>query len=155
MEQLIALIQAGFRNLLSAIKGKQIGDGRQTRFQVIPIVVPAGTAIGTPIEASVQLDRAYNKITGIAFFEIADGGIANDYNVGARSQRLTWIDPINVNAWQADDGVAPDDKYYGTDIPFASGDTFYARVTPNAIPGTNLTAQMVLRLENSLTELPK
>jgi hypothetical protein len=132
-----------------------IGEDRQRRFLVINVLVANGTAALTPVEASVQLDREFNKIVGIGFFQVTDGGIPNNYNVGARSNRKTWLDDININAWNANQNVGPMQKYIVLDIPYGSGDTFYAKVIPNAVTTSDLTAQMVLVLEKSLTELPK
>ena len=154
MEELVKLITAGFSRIISELRGQNLGEGRQRRFQVIDVTVPAGSTAGIPFEVSIQLDRAYNQIKGIAYFEVEDGGIPQDYNVGARSNKLTWIDDINVNAWDANQNVGPNFKYYSVSIGYGSGDTWYARVTPNTAPATDLVGQMVLILEKSLTELP-
>lgn len=132
-----------------------LGKLKSYRFQVINITVATGSTANAAYEANVQLDRDYNKVIGIGFFEVADGGIADNYNVGARTQRQTWLDPININAWQADSGVGPNEKYYKVEIPYGSGDTFYCRVEPNASPASDLKGQMVLILSRDLTEMPK
>jgi len=129
---------------------------RQYRRQVIELGQAANAVANTTIESSVQLDKDYNRIIGIGFFETANGGAAAElYNVGARDKRRTWVDDINVNAWDANSGVGPDDKMMKTNIPYASGDTFYGRVIPTVNTNSALTGQMVLLLARDLTEIPK
>lgn len=132
-----------------------LGKLTQYRFQVIDITVPAATVADSSVEANVQLDRDFNKIIGVGFFQVADGGVPNNYDVGARTQRQTWIDPININAWKADGGVGPMEKYHKVNIGYGSGDTFYARIVPNALTITPIVGQMVLILTRDLTEQPK
>ena len=128
----------------------------QYRFQMINVSLPIASVAGTPVEASVQLDRDFNKVVGIGYFEITDGDNLNNYQVGARTNRQTWIDPINIKAWKAEEGVGPQLKYYKVLIPYGSGDTFYARVIPGVNVATDaLAGQMVLILQRDNTELPK
>jgi hypothetical protein len=128
----------------------------QYRFQVISLSAPIATTAGTVVEGSVQLDRDFNKVIGIGFFQITDGDLINNYSVGARTNRQTWIDPINANAWKAEENVGPQDKYYKVNIPYGSGDTFYGRIIPGGTVATDaLAGQMVLILKRDMTELPK
>lgn len=133
--------------------GKQ--SESQIRFQRIDISVLNGTAAGTMTQANVQLDRDYNRIIGIGYFEIADGGIPDQYNVGAKTNRSQWIDPININAWDANANVGPADKYYPVNIPYGSGDTFYVQVENEALLTADLEGQMVLILKRDLDEIPR
>lgn len=127
----------------------------QRRYQVINTNVPNATVAGSLKEFSVALDQDFNKIVGIAFHEINDGGVANNYNVGSRSSRRVWVDPVNVKSWNADENVAPDTKFRSVDIDYGKGDLFYAQVVPNAAPNSDLTGQLVLVLERSITQGPQ
>lgn len=127
----------------------------QRRYQVIAVNVPNATVSGTLKEFSVALDQDFNKIVGIAFHEINDGGIANNYNVGSRSSRRVWVDPVNVKSWNADQNVAPDTKFRSVDIDYGKGDLFYAQVVPGANCTEDLTGQLVLVLERSITQGPQ
>lgn len=128
----------------------------EVRWQVINVTTANPTPANTLTEVNVQLDRDYNNIVGIGYFETDDGGLPEDYNVGARTNRKTWIDDININAWDASSGVSPILKYYPVRIPYGSGDVFYARVTTNGTISTgSLTGQMVLILSRTLVEVPK
>lgn len=157
MDQIFKWIQDAVVRIIAAVKGRAaLGGQRELRFQVINITVPNPTAANTTVEASVQLDREYNRIIGIGYFEIAAGGIADNYLVGAKSNRKTWIDDININAWDANANVGPMEKYIETDIPYGGGDTFTVRVTTgSSASSAAMSGQMVLILERSLTELPK
>ncbi len=105
---------------------------------------------------NIQLDRQFNKIVGIGFAQITDGGIADQYDVGAKTERQTWMDPVNVNFWTANGNVGPMEKYYKVNIPYGSGDTFFAMInTYTATSGSDLVGQMVLILEKDLTEVPR
>ncbi len=128
----------------------------QYRYMTIPIAVVNSTVVNSLKEANIQLDRDYDKITGIAYVEITAGGLSNNYQVGARSSRRTWVDPVNIQSWQAGNGVEPDRKFRKVEIPYASGDPFYVQVNLSGGPTTSdLTGEMILRLEKTLTELPK
>lgn len=133
--------------------GKQAES--QVRFQKIDINVPSGTLAGSLIEANVQLDRDYNRIIGIGFFEVTDGGISQNYSVGARSSRSQWVDLISYFAWNANENVGPGEKYYPVNIPYGSGDTFYGQIQVNAQPASDLQGQMVLILKRDLDEIPR
>lgn len=127
----------------------------QRRYQVINTNVPNATTAGSLKEFSVTLDQDFNKIVGIAFHEITDGGVANNYNIGSRSSRRVWVDPVNVKSWNADQNVAPDTKFRSVDIDYGKGDLFYAQIVPNGAPNADLTGQMVLVLERSTTQGPQ
>lgn len=131
-----------------------LGKLSQYKFQYIPITIANGSAAGT-YESNIQLDRQYNKIFGVGFVEILDGGaLANQYNVGARTQRQTWFDPINTLFWTANGNVGPMQKYYSANIPYVSGDTFYAIINTTVATDDDFAAQMVLILGKDLTQVP-
>lgn len=131
-----------------------LGKLTQYRLQKIDVSVANLSAAGS-YGNNVQLDRAFNRIVGIGYFETAAGGITTNYNVGAKTDRQTWIDPINIQAWNANSGVPVMGKYYKVNIPYASGDTFYALITTGAALTADLTGQMVLILQKDLTEQPR
>ncbi len=131
-----------------------LGKLTQYRFQSIDVLVANASPAGG-YGNNVQLDRDFNRIVGIGYFEKEDGGIPNDYSVGARTIRQTWVDPININAWNANSGVAVMGKYYKVNIPYGSGDTFYATIETGDVLTSDLTGQMVLILEKDLTEQPR
>jgi hypothetical protein len=135
--------------------GLIVGDNSNIRYQVINITVPINSTAAQAVEQSATLDRNYNKIIGIGYAEISNADQDNNYNVGARSNRLTWIDDINIKMWQAESGVGPMFKFFKTNIVYGSGDTFFARVTPNGSPNAAFSGQMVLILQADLTEKPK
>lgn len=131
-------------------------EEKQRRYQVINITIPNPTVANTVVSASVQLDRNFNRVVGIGYFEIAGGGITPNYNVTARTNRYTWVDPTIFGSWDAvTGGVAPDEKYHKVNIEYGSGDTFYVDVTPLANTSAAMSGQMVLILERTLTEVPK
>lgn len=133
----------------------EISQKAQRRYQVININVPNNTVAGSLKEFSATLDQDFNKIIGIAYHEIAAGGNANNYNVGSRSSRRVWVDPVNVKSWNADQNVAPDTKFRSVDIDYGKGDLFYAQVVPGVTTTSDLTGQLVLVLERSTTQGPQ
>ena len=131
-------------------------DESEVRYQVINITTAAVQAANSLTESNIQPDRDFNRIVGVGYFEMDDGGIPEDYNVGFRTTRKQWIDDININAWNANSGVSPRLKYYPQNIPYGSGDICYARITLNGnASATAVIGQMVLILKRDLTELPK
>jgi len=117
--------------------------------------VPSGSLADAIAQQSVTLDRGFNKVIGIGYAEVTDGGIPGNYDVGAKTQRQQWMDPFNVSMWLAQEAVGPNDKFYRVNIPYASGDSFYVTVTPGSAPASNLVGQMILILKRDMTELPK
>lgn len=130
-----------------------LGKLSQMRFQKIDITVPNGSAAGN-YQATVQLDRQFNRIVGVGFFERYSDG-ATLYNVGAKTDRQVWIDPIAYNAWMADQGVGPMYKYFTVDIEYASGDTFYLMLNTLDTLSDDLIGQMVLILSRDNTATPR
>jgi len=130
-------------------------DNREVFLQNIDVEIANGTLIDTLTEESIQANRDYNEIIGIGWFETEDGGIPGNYLVGFRTDRKTWINPIPVNAWDANQNVGPMLKYYEVKIPYGSGDTLYAIIKNNAALTDDLVGTMVLILARTLTEVPK
>jgi hypothetical protein len=129
-------------------------EQKNRRFQVINFSQTANTTANTVLTAYAVLDRAYNRVVGAAYFPISEGGVTDNYNVGLINQRKTIIDDLNINAWNANDNVAPEGKYYKLNESYAAGEQWTIRVVPNANTNTTLSGQMVLILEADLTELP-
>jgi hypothetical protein len=125
------------------------------RYQYIPLTIDSAQAANSVVEEDVELDRAFNRITGIAVTVVDDGGLTDQLLVGARTNRKTWVDQIPVNLWNADSGVSPNDKYLEVNIPYASKDVFYIQATPLIALSSDALVYMVLRLEADLTELPR
>jgi hypothetical protein len=134
--------------------GLIVGNNSDIRYQVINITVPNPTTANTTVQQSATLDRKYNKVIGIGYFEITDGGATDNYNVGAKSSRQQWIDSINIGAWKAPN-VGPRFKFFPTNIGYGSGDTFFVEVTPLENTVSAFTGQMVLILKADLTENPR
>lgn len=126
---------------------------KRRRLQVIDITVPNPTQANQTVEASVQLDKAFNRIVKVGYFEAQNGGVSGNYNVGVRSTRKTLIDDINIGAWKADN-AGPEEKYYDMNEQYASGDSLYVRVTPLANTSAAMSGQLVVILEEHLTEMP-
>jgi len=124
-------------------------------FQVIDVDLADPGTPDQVVETFISANRDYNKVIGIGWFEQADGGAVKDYLVGFRTNRKTWIEDISAKAWDADQNVAIMQKYMEVNIPYGSGDTLYARVTPGVALTSNLVGQMVLILQKDLTELNK
>lgn len=128
-------------------------EQKRRRLQVIPITVPNPTTANTVVEANVQLDKGFNRIVKVGYFEIGAGGVSENYNVGVRNTRKTLVDDININAWSAVE-AGPEQKYYDINEQYASGDSLYVRVTPGANTSAAMSGQLVVVLEESLTEMP-
>lgn len=135
---------------------QKYGEKTQRRFLTISLGSSANITANTLTQTSVTLDKDFNRIVKIGFFETANGGAAAGlYNVQASDKRRMWIDPINVNAWKAESAVGPEEKYYDVDIPYAAGDPFYGAVIPTVNTNAALTGQMVLVLERDTIESPQ
>ena len=132
-----------------------LGKLSQFRLQKINITIPIASAIGS-YSSNVQLDRQFNKIVAIGFVEKVAGGLASLYDVGAKTDRQQWIDPVSVLFWTANGNVGPMQKYYSVSISYGSGDTFYLQVNTGAVvAGADFQGQMVLILAKDLTEQPR
>lgn len=132
-----------------------LGKIRQPRFQKINITLTVGTIAGN-YQQSINLDQQFNKILAIGFVEKVAGGLTSLYDVGAKTDRQQWIDPISVHFWTANGNVGPMQKYYIVNIPYSAGDVFFCQVNTQAVvAGVDFVAQMVLFLAKDLTELPR
>jgi hypothetical protein len=129
----------------------------QRRYQVVSISVPNPTTAGQVVEQALALDRDFNKIVGAAFHEIANGGIANNYQVGLRTDRKQWVDPVNIQNWSANTGVAIEGKFrkFGAGIGYGMGDQAYVQIIPGANTSAAMRGELVLLLERDLTEVPR
>lgn len=132
-----------------------LGKLSQYRIQKVNILI-ADTSPAGFYQSTIQLDRQFNLILGVGFVEKDDGGIPLLYDVGGKTDRQTWLDPINVGFWTANGNVGPMQKYYSVNIGYASGDTWFAMInTEAAIAGSDFKAQMVLFLSKSLNQVPR
>jgi hypothetical protein len=126
------------------------------RYQIIPLTIPLATAANNLVEEDVELDRAFNRITGIAVTVVEDASLGASLLVGAKTNRKVWVDQVPINLWNADSGVSPNDKYLSVNIPYASKDVFWFQAVPlAALAAVDAELYMVLRLEADLTELPR
>lgn len=124
----------------------------------IAISVPNPTVSGTVVEANAALDRAYNKIIGVAFHEIADGGVTNNYRVGFRTDRKEWVPPVNISNWNADSGVPVMGKYrtFGKQgIGYAQGDNAYVTIIPGANTSAAMSGELVIVCARDNEEVPR
>jgi hypothetical protein len=128
---------------------------KDIRYQYIPLTIAAAQAANSLVEEDIQLDRSYNRITGIAIAVIDDGGLTTNLLIGARSNRRTIVDQIPVSLWEAGDAVGPNQKYLETNVGYGSGDTFFIQATPLVALSGDAEIYMVLRLEADLTEIPR
>lgn len=136
----------------------------QRRYMRIPITVLNGVLTGTNNEANAELDRAFNKIIGVAYHEITAGGLSTNYRVGFRTDRYTWVDPVNISNWNCNTGVPVEGKFrkFKSEDPkdrggigYGMGDKGYVTVIPGANLSSDLTGELVLILERDNTELPR
>ncbi len=56
----------------------------EVRYQTIALTIPQIQTPNTQIEANVMLDRAFNRITGIAVTVVNDGGLGDQLLVAAK-----------------------------------------------------------------------
>ncbi len=130
-------------------------DQKQIRYQNIVLTIPSGQAINSLLENNAQLDRAYQRVTGIQVSIQNNATLGNNLLIGAKTQRNTWVDLVPRQAWNAEESVSPDTKFMSVNIGYGSGDVFFLTAQNLAQPGADVVIYMTLRLENSLTELPK
>lgn len=128
---------------------------KDIRYQNILLTIPNATVANQLLENNVELDRGYQRVTGIQVNVINNATLGNNILIGARTNRRTWVDLVPRSAWNAETSVSPDTKFMDIDIPYGSGDTFYVQSQNLTVPGADVQVYMTLRLENSLTELPK
>lgn len=136
----------------------------QRRYMRIPISLASVILANSNNEAGLELDRTFNKIVGAAYHEITDGGVTNNYRVGFRTDRYTWVDPVNINNWNANTGVAVEGKFrkFKSEDPkdkggigYGMGDKGYVVIVPGANTASTLSGELVLILERDNTELPR
>lgn len=130
----------------------------QITYVRIPITVANGTLLNSYREASAELDRAYNKILGVAFHQVADGGLNTNYRVGFKTDKKEWVPPVNVNNWNSDDGVPVMGKYrtFGKQgIGYGMGDRAYVTIIPGANTASDLIGELVIVCARDNQEVPR
>jgi len=128
---------------------------KQIRYQNISVTIPSGSTVNTFTENSIQLDRAFQKITGIEVSVQNNATLGNNLLIGAKTQRRTWVDNIPRQAWNAEESVSPNTKFMEVSIGYGSGDVFFITTQTLAVPAADVVVYMTLRLEDSLVEIPK
>lgn len=130
---------------------------KQSRYQTVTITVPNPTTAGQLVEQELALDTDFNVIIGAAYHEIAAGGVGVNYKVGLRTDRKQLVDPVNIQNWSANTGVAVEGKFrkFGDGFGYGRGDKVYVQVIPGANTSAAMSGDIVIHIARSLVELPR
>lgn len=116
----------------------------QVKYLAVDVRIPAGQD-GTYTQ-SFELDPAYSHCNGVAAYPKKDGGIES-YDIAIADDNKVYHDFVDKSDYMPGSGVAPDLRYKTIDIENAK-QRFKIRVTPDAVPTSELRFQMIFRLIN-------
>lgn len=100
---------------------------------------------------NLDLDKAYDRVTGVAVHRVVDAGAANgDYKIGLQNDNGVIHDPTHIASWATakDDGTNPNERFKEINVPVNGGGQMQCQVK---LPAQNLAAaiqvEFVFRLE--------
>lgn len=120
----------------------------QTKYQEAERVVANASAAGLYPSSELSLDNNYQICDGIAFVQIGDGGLANDYKVAIRNNNGKVIEEIGMGAVGTTnaDGSAPDDRFVDVLFDSQSGNKAFLELTTPAATTAELKVKAIFRL---------
>lgn len=102
---------------------------------------------------TIDLDKAYDKVTGVAIHRVVDSGVANqNYKIGLQNDNGVIHDATHISNWATakDDGTNPNERFKELDVPIGGGGLMQTIVKlPAQNLGTALVVEFVFRLEMS------
>lgn len=113
------------------------------KYHRVDVELPINTTAGT-LTPDFQLDKEYDTIEGVMAIKIEDGGIPS-YNVGLRDADRSYVDLIDIEAWDNTSGVAPKDQFIELNIP-AHTNKYFIAINHSATLTAVLKFQLVLKL---------
>lgn len=136
------------RKHIESFLTKAGADVVQTKYQEVERIVANATAAGTYASAELTLDPNYDVCDGIAFIQIGNGALSNDYKVAVRNNNGKPVEDISIGAVGCtnQDGSAPDDRFIDVLFDSKSGNKITLELTTAAATGTELKVKAVLRL---------
>lgn len=121
---------------------------KRIKYQRKLVTVPSATAATSTSEADIQLDKSYDRCTGIAVHTVSDGGIANGYFLlGIKDLDRQFQDLSHIDNWTSGSAVSPDEKFKTIDIPVQSGNLTTIQVNNPAALVSDLQVEVIFRLE--------
>lgn len=107
------------------------------------ITIPAGQPAGT-YEFKYNSEEIYKSISGIAVYEISNGGLTN-YRIGINNGSVTYHHPVSFRHFAANENTPQNERLKNTCIPSA-GATIIFTVTTFAATVTPLQLDVVIGL---------
>lgn len=120
---------------------------RNIKIQVQEVTLTNPTVAGT-YETAFDLDDSYERCTGLWVKAISTGGLTN-YFVGMSDNNGVIVDLSDANLMQADNSVAPDQKFLSMSFPVIKGQGFKVRVKIEA----STSAAFKLEVHAKLTRM--
>lgn len=119
----------------------------QTKYLEAERVVANLAAAGLYPSAELTLDSNYQICDGIAFVQIGNGGLANDYKVAIRNNNGKVIEEIGIGAVGTTnaDGSAPDTRFVDVLFDSQSGNKVFLEVTTPAATSAELKVKAIFR----------
>jgi hypothetical protein len=125
---------------------------KKIKYQSKRVVIAIGNyAVDKVAVEPLDVDKAYDRITGVAVHRVIDAGAANgDYKVGLSNDNGVIHDPTHISSWATakDDGTNPNERFKELNVDVNGGGQMQCIVN---LPAQNLLAaiqvEFVFRLE--------
>lgn len=136
------------RKHIEAFLAKAGADVVQTKYQEAERIVANATAGGLYPSTELTLDSNYDICDGIAFVQLGNGGLLNDYKVSVRNNNGKPVEEISIGVVGCtnQDGSAPDDRFIDVLFDSKSGNKAYLELITPSITSSELKVKAVFRL---------
>jgi hypothetical protein len=128
------------------------------KYQSKRVTVAADTYSAQHISPdTIDLDKSYDRVTGVAIHRVVDSGVAStDYKIGLSNDNGVIHDPAHIDNWATarGDGTNPNERFKELNVGIREGGNIGCQVVlPAQVLGTALQVEFVFRLEKDNTRI--
>lgn len=125
---------------------------KKIKYQSKRVTIAAANYAADHLESEpVDLDKAYQRVTGVAIHRVSDAGAANgDYKIGLSNDNGVIHDPTHISSWSTakDDGTNPNERFKDLNVDINGGGQMQCQVKlPAQNLATDIEVEFVFRLE--------
>lgn len=128
---------------------------KQIKYQSKTLTIAAAAyAVETIIPDVITLDKAYDRLTGVAVHRIVDAAAANgNYKIGLSDDNGEIHEFAHISSWSTakDDGTNPNERYKDMSREISGmGELQFKAKLPAQTTGAAIQVEFVFRIEKDL-----
>lgn len=125
---------------------------KKIKYQAKRVTIPVANYGADHIQSeNLELDSAYDRVTGVAIHRVLDSGAANaDYKIGLQDDNGVIHDDTHIGSWSTakDDGTTPNERFKTLSRDIRGAGQMQCRVKlPAQNLATALSVEFVFRIE--------